>query len=176
MDYKLIIGLGNPGKKYEKTRHNAGFMAIDFLRKKFDAPKLKLNKKFNAEIVKTESKKEKIIMAKPLTFMNNSGEAVFSILSFYKIKPKDLIVVHDDMDLDLGDLRENTGRGSAGHNGVQSIINILGTKDFLRWRIGIGRPEKSANNKTIPPDAYVLQKFNKEEIKIIKETFKKIAI
>ncbi|MBU4421695.1 aminoacyl-tRNA hydrolase [Candidatus Parcubacteria bacterium] len=168
MSYKLLVGLGNPGRKYEKTRHNAGFLAVDFLRKKLDAPAFKLNKKLKAEISETKSGKEKIILAKPTTFMNNSGEALASVAKFYKIKTENIIVFHDDMDIAFGDVREVFARGSAGHNGVQSIIDILGTKDFNRVRIGVGRPEKT------PPESYVLQKFKPKEIEEIKEAIKKI--
>ncbi|MBU1179584.1 aminoacyl-tRNA hydrolase [Patescibacteria group bacterium] len=162
---KLIIGLGNPGQKYEKTRHNVGFMSVDFLQKKIDAPEFKFNKKCKAEI----SKADGIILAKPQTFMNNSGEAVSKLLSFYKIEPEKIIVIHDDLDLELGKLRESKNRGSAGHNGAQSIIDGLGTKNFTRIRIGIGRPPIK-----IPPESYVLQKFEKEELAAIKNVFEKI--
>lgn len=167
---RLVVGLGNPGKKYMHTRHNAGFMAVDFLRKKLDASKFKLNKKLNAEVSEAKLGREKIILAKPLTFMNNSGESVFKIMSFYKIEPEKLLVFHDDMDLELGILRESKGRGSAGHNGVQSIINILGTNEFVRLRIGIGR------SQDIPPEAYVLKKFEASELKTIKKVLQETSV
>ncbi|MFC1612363.1 aminoacyl-tRNA hydrolase [Patescibacteria group bacterium] len=168
MSYKLIVGLGNPGKKFEKTRHNVGFMAIDFLRKTLDAPKFKFDKKFNAEVSEIKIKQEKIILAKPQTFMNNSGEAVSAILSFYKILPEKLTVIHDDLDLDLEVLRESFGRGSAGHNGIESIMENLKTKKFNRLRIGIGRP------LNLPPESYVLQNFPPDDLKEIKKIIKGI--
>ena len=163
---KLIIGLGNPGKKYEETRHNVGFMAVDFLQKKMDMPEFKLNKKCKSEI----SKENGIILAKPQTFMNNSGEAALCLISFFKIDPEKIIIIHDDLDLGFGKIRKSENRGSAGHNGVQSIIDNLKTKSFMRLRVGIDRPPEK-----IPPDAFVLQKFKKEELEKIKKTFKELT-
>lgn len=162
---KAIIGLGNPGIKYKKTRHNIGFMAIDFLQKKMKLQKLNFNKKFNSEISKTSH----LLLAKPQTFMNNSGDAVYKILSFYKITSEDLVVIHDDIDLEFGTLRESKNRGSAGHNGVQSIIDKIKTKNFTRFRIGIGKPPQN-----IPPDIFVLQKFMKENLKELNNCFENI--
>lgn len=162
---KLIIGLGNPGKEYEKTRHNLGFMAVDFLREKHGAPDFKMNKKCNAEV----SKIDKIIFARPQTFMNNSGEAVLKLLSFFKLAPADITVIHDDLDLDFGKIKLGAGHGSAGHNGVKSIIGLLGTKDFNRIRIGIEKPPLH-----IPPEDYVLQNFSSDELSQLPEILKKI--
>jgi len=164
---KLIIGLGNPGKKYEKTRHNLGFMAVDFLREKLGAPDFKSNKKCAAEF----SKSGEIILAKPQTFMNLSGEAVAKLLSFYKLDLDDLIVIHDDIDLELGKIKDGKNHGPAGHNGVKSIIELLGTKDFPRLRIGVGRPPEH-----IPPEDYVLQNFTSAELKLLPEIFNKISV
>lgn len=149
---KLIVGLGNPGSKYEKTRHNLGFMVIDFLIE---------NEQF-------DSKKVKLI--KPQTFMNNSGQAVKEITDYYKIDVKDIVVIHDDIDLPLGEIKIQQDRNSAGHKGVQSIIDALGTKDFIRVRIGI-RPEEL----TLDTEKFVIQKFTPEEEKIVQETIKKAA-
>ena len=149
---KLIIGLGNPGTKYEKTRHNIGFMVLDVLIK---------NEQF-------DSKKVKLI--KPQTFMNNSGQEVKKITDYYKIKPEDIIVIHDDIDLPLGKIKIQQNRSSAGHKGVQSIIDSLGTKDFTRMRIGI-RPEELIQET----EKFVIQKFTQEEQDIINETIKKAA-
>ena len=149
---KLIIGLGNPGTKYEKTRHNIGFMVLDVLIK---------NEQF-------DSKKVKLI--KPQTFMNNSGQEVKKITDYYKIKPEDIIVIHDDIDLPLGEIKIQQNRSSAGHKGVQSIIDSLGTKDFTRMRIGI-RPEELIQET----EKFVIQKFTQEEQDIINETIKKAA-
>lgn len=144
----LIVGLGNPGKKYEKTWHNIGFRAID-------------------EFGFLESKK--ITLLKPQTFMNNSGKAVKKKIRNLKLKIKDLIVIHDDLDLPLGKIRIVKNRGPAGHKGVESIIEELGTKNFIRFRIGIQPKTEKPRN----PEKFVLQKFNKAEEEIIKETIKK---
>ncbi|NQU83108.1 MAG: aminoacyl-tRNA hydrolase [Parcubacteria group bacterium] len=152
---KLIVGLGNPGKKYEKTRHNVGFLVLDAMTSGF-----KFEKKFNAEVVETGAGKNKIIFAKPQTFMNNSGETVLALKKYYKIKLEDIIVVHDELDLEFGKIRASIGSRSAGHNGAQSIIDFLDTKNFTRVRVGIGPcPEK------IPAEKFVLQKFGKKEEK-----------
>ncbi|KPJ56785.1 hypothetical protein AMJ49_03885 [Parcubacteria bacterium DG_74_2] len=162
----LIIGLGNPGKKYEKTRHNIGFRVIDELRKKNNFPAFRLSKKFNTLI----SKDKKIILAKPQTFMNSSGQAVKSLVSFYKIKSQDIIVTHDDLDLPLEKIKISEDSRSAGHKGVQSIIDEIGTKNFTRFRIGI-KPQKFQGlvHRT---EKFVLEKFTKDEEKIIKQVIK----
>ncbi len=146
----LIVGLGNPGKKYERTRHNIGSRIIDEL---------------------DFLSGEKIILSKPKTFMNLSGKAIKPLIKKYKIKPDNLIVIHDDIDLPLGKIRIVKNRGAAGHKGVESIIKELKTKDFVRFRIGI--LPKSGKPKN--PENFVLQKFNKEEEKIVKEVIKKTA-
>ena len=146
----LIIGLGNPGKKYENTRHNVGSRVIDEL-KLFDL--------------------ESVVLAKPKTFMNESGKAVKNLLKNYHLKPNNLILIHDDIDLPLGRIRIAKNRGAAGHKGVQSIIDELGTKNFIRFRIGI-RPKVG---KPRNPEKFVLQKFNKDEEKIAGEVIKKTA-
>ena len=147
----IIIGLGNPGKKFEGTRHNVGFMAIDLFAEKNTFSEFKLQKKSNALISERIVNSEKIILAKPQTFMNDSGKAV------KELKTKDIIVVHDDIDLSLGKIRISKKRGSAGHKGVDSIIKELKTNDFWRIRIGIQQKKKPEN-----VEKFVLQKFEKE--------------
>ena len=161
---KLIIGLGNPEEKYFKNRHNIGFLILDNIYKEF-----KTNKKLQAKIHITQKENEKIIIAKPTTFMNNSGEAVSKISSFYKIKPTDILVINDDLDLPFGIMKLKNNSGSAGHNGVKSIIDHLNTKEFTRLRFGIGRPLNP-----IPPAEYVLQNFTPEEQNIIQEKITEI--
>ena len=175
---RIIVGLGNPGEKYKLTRHNAGFMAVDALAKKFELQWEK-NKKFNALIAPLNppaggGDEENFLLVKPQTFMNNSGQAVFAILKYFPKKnnlSEILTVIHDDMDIDLGKYKISTDSRSAGHNGVQSIINALGTKNFRRIRIGV----KTAAEKKIISEKFVLQKFKKEELKITDETIKKIV-
>jgi len=167
---ELIIGLGNPCKKYEKTRHNLGFLVINELAEKMEMNNWKIKMQFNANIAQGNFKNEKIILAKPQTFMNNSGMAIKSIVDYYKIPNENIFIIHDDIDLELGEIKVQKNRSSAGHKGVQSIINALGTKDFIRVRLGI----KSIDQKTIiDTEKFVLQKFSKDEGKIIQETIKK---
>jgi PTH1 family peptidyl-tRNA hydrolase len=163
----LIVGLGNPGKKYEKTRHNLGFRVVNEFAKENNFPDFKLKKKFLAEIKEGKIAGEKIILAKPQTFMNNSGQSVRLLTRSYKLEPNNLIIVHDDIDLTLGKIKIIKNRGSAGHKGVQSIIDKLGTKNFVRFRIGIQPTTYNLQLKTF--EDFVLQKLNKEEEKILKE-------
>jgi PTH1 family peptidyl-tRNA hydrolase len=153
---KLIVALGNPGKQYQNTRHNIGFAAIDEIIKFFNWETPKLEKKFKAEISLNKIDGLTIILIKPQTFMNNSGESVQAVMDFYKIKTEDLIIIHDDKDLPLGEFKIQTNRGDAGHNGIKSIIEKLGTKDFTRIRIGVA----SDNEKKMENIAkFVLSKF-----------------
>lgn len=163
---KIIIGLGNPTKQYEKTRHNIGFLTLDKIAKNIKSQEcFKENKKLKSEILKITLGNETVILAKPQTFMNLSGQAALNILSFYKANTKDLLVIHDDLDLPPGKIRFSKESGPAGHNGVSSIIESLGTNDFTRVRIGIA-PENPA---TIKNKNFVLNRFMpEEEIKIKK--------
>jgi len=154
---KLIVGLGNYGKKYENTRHNYGFFVIDEFAKRNDFPE------FKSSLLSLLSLKGDVIIAKPQTYMNNSGKAVKAIADYYKIDPEDIIVVHDDADIEIGKIKEGENRGSAGHNGIKSIIELLGTKNFKRLRMGID------NSFDLPLEDVVLKKFNKEEEILILE-------
>ncbi len=167
----LIVGLGNPGKKYEKTRHNLGFRTVDEFVKKNNFPDFRMSNKINALISEDIFNNQKIILAKPQTFMNNSGRAVKLLNSKFKILNSKLLVVHDDIDIPFGQVRIAKNRSAAGHKGVQSIINGFKTKDFIRLRIGI-RQQKEENRKQKIED-FVLQKFNKEEEKILQRIIKK---
>ncbi len=167
---KLIIGLGNPGKKYQQTWHNVGFLALDEIQKSKGFLKFKNNKKIKAEIVESNLPEEKIILAKPQTFMNNSGQTVKTLAKFYKVKPTEVWIIHDDIDLPLGEIRISQNASSGGHKGVQSIINEIGTQQFVRFRIGI----KSEKQGQTPTENYVLQKINKTDNIIITESIKKV--
>lgn len=162
----LIIGLGNPGKKYEKTRHNVGFMVLDKLRADLELGSWAVNKKYRAEVTEGKIGKEKILLVKPQTFMNNSGQAVATAVKFYKIKPADIWVIHDDLDLPLGKIKIQRNRSAAGHHGVQSIIDALGTQDFVRFRVGIApaKPTKKSGAD------FVLSKFSPTEAIILSKT------
>ncbi|MDR2268723.1 MAG: aminoacyl-tRNA hydrolase [Rickettsiales bacterium] len=159
----LIAGLGNPGKEYDGTRHNAGFMAVDFL----VGSDAKWEKKKNYLVCKTE----KGIFIKPQTFMNLSGMAVQAAMAKYKIPLSNVLVIHDDIDLKPGDLRIKTGGGNAGHNGLKSISAIVGN-DYTRVRIGVGRPE--GQNYDISD--WVVDKFTKSELDEVIKTFYKITV
>lgn len=166
---KLIVGLGNPGKEYARTRHNVGWLALDELAKKLDFPAFKEDKKMGAEISAGKINTTKVLLAKPQTFMNRSGEAVAAIAKFYKIKPADIWIIQDDLDMPLGKIRVRNTGSSGGHKGIESIIRHLKTGDFSRMKIGIKPPE----GQSVPAEAFVLQKFRKEEEKIIKDNIKR---
>lgn len=166
---KLIVALGNPSEKYSKTRHNAGFMALDFyLREQIPA----FNAKFNADMLKIGD----VIFAKPQTFMNASGEAVKRIADFYKIS--EMLVLHDDLDLPLGAVRFKFGGGNAGHNGLKSIDNLF-SNQYTRIRIGIGKPsdnktsDKNANKNAVAN--FVLEDFSQSEREALQDSFEIIA-
>lgn len=163
----LVIGLGNPGKEYEKTRHNAGFILLDQLQEKWDFPRFKLEKKFDAEISEGLQNDRKIILAKPQTFMNLSGKSVKKFLDFYKMIPEEIIVIHDDLDIAMGTLKIATNSSSAGHNGVQSIIDEIGTQEFRRMRIGIGAKTSDSPTCRLGAHDFVLGKFSQQETKQI---------
>lgn len=156
----LIIGLGNPGKEYTHTRHNAGFMALDSLA---DALGLSWQKKLDAEFASTNYQGKKIYLLKPQTFMNLSGKSAIAAKNYYKIELSDIVVLHDELDIELGSIRHKVGGGSAGHNGIKSVDSCIG-KDYHRIRIGIGRPEGRMD-----PSDYVLGKFSKDEQQNIDE-------
>lgn len=168
---KLIVGLGNPEPEHAATRHNAGFLVIDKLVQNSET-NTSFDKKANAEVFKTTINKKRVILAKPQTYMNNSGIAVRVLMDFYKLKPVDLIVVHDDKDIPLGETRVQTDRGPAGHNGIKSIIEHLGTQNFMRIRVGVapGNQDKIKNTAD-----FVLGKFTATEIKKLKKVIENIA-
>ncbi len=168
---KIIVGLGNPGKEYEGTRHNAGFMFVDRLaqceeiKPANEELKFNLDKKFESEIALASIKGEKIILAKPQTFMNLSGSAVSKILSFYKAEPEELIIINDDIDLPVGTIRIRKEGSSGGQKGLENIISALGTDSFIRIRIGISETgEKVDRIETVN---YVLGKISKRELPIL---------
>jgi len=139
IDLKVIVGLGNPGPKYTETRHNAGFWFIEEVARKYSAT-FRPEKKFHGEVAKISLEGKDIWLLKPDTFMNRSGLAVQSLLSFYRITADQLLVAHDEIDLPPGTAKLKTGGGHGGHNGLRDIISQLGTKDFHRLRIGVGHP------------------------------------
>jgi peptidyl-tRNA hydrolase, PTH1 family len=167
----IIIGLGNPGEKFENTRHNVGFMAIDAFAKINNFPEFKLQKKSIALVSKYILGDEVVVLAKPQTFMNESGKAVKEIIKNYKDQNTNLIVVHDDIDLPIGKIKIVKERGSAGHKGVESIIKSIGNDGLIRFRIGIKPQEIKHNNQDTKN--LVLKNFSKEEKAIIDGTLQK---
>ncbi|WP_374087480.1 aminoacyl-tRNA hydrolase [Methylomicrobium lacus] len=136
---KLIVGLGNPGRQYEKTRHNAGFLFVDALAQDCGSSFAQASR-FFGEVAECKVGTEKLLLLKPATFMNRSGQAVSALLKYYKLQPEHLLVVHDELDFNPGIVKLKKDGGHAGHNGLRDIIAHLGTKDFYRLRLGIGRP------------------------------------
>ncbi len=155
---KLIVGLGNPGKEYQGTRHNIGFMMIDEMVK---VKNLQSREKFNGEYYEFNINNEKILLLKPLSFMNLSGTVVKKFIDFYKIDVDNLFVIHDDLDLPIGTVKLRLSGGSGGHNGLKNIESCIGTKNYKRMRIGI------SNNKEMDTKDYVLGKFSKDDNIII---------
>lgn len=179
---KVIIGLGNPGKEYAMTRHNAGFLCIDFLKESFGFESFAYDKKMSADISVGIYNNEKILLVKPTTFMNNSGVTASTLIQFYKLSPADIIVIHDDLDIDRGTYKITLSSRPAGHNGVTDIIEKLGTQDFFRIRLGIGRPlclacktNKSHTKTDLCTSAhtYVLETFSTEEYALLQTIFPK---
>jgi len=162
---KLIVGLGNPGIKYENTRHNVGFMTLDCMATRLN---LEFNKKkFNGIYFETYINGEKVIFLKPQKYINLSGEVIKSYINYFKINIKDMLVIHDELDLDLGTLRLKISGGNAGHNGLKNIDINLNTNEYKRLRIGI------SNDKTQDSVDYVLSNFNLREKKVLKEIIEK---
>lgn len=169
---KLIVGLGNPGLQYQKTRHNIGFLVIDELCSKRGI-RLVEQTKFHSQL----GRENETLFIKPQTFMNDSGKAVSKIFSFYKIAPttienQSLVVIHDDLDLPLGSFKAQFGTGPKVHNGLQSIYDCLGTKDFIHLRIGI---DGRNGNRSIPGKDYVLQPFLKEERILVDQVIQEVV-
>ena len=164
---KLIVGLGNPGKEYERTRHNAGFMALDQLAS--DLGVSITNEKFKGQYVKFKHRGEDVILLKPMTYMNNTGESVSEVMNFFKINVEDILVIYDDLDMPTGKLRLRERGSAGGHNGIKSIIAHTGTQQFKRIRVGIDRHPR------IPVVDYVLGKFTADETPLIEEGVKRAS-
>jgi peptidyl-tRNA hydrolase, PTH1 family len=170
---KLLIGLGNPGDKYQATRHNIGFEALDHLRHKLQLPEFKEDSKLKGQV----SKNQEIILYKPSTFMNNSGMGVSKVLNYYKIPLEDIIVVHDELDLLLGKIKLKKGGGAGGHHGIESIIEALNSPDFVRIRLGIGNSRAflgEHKRASFEADKFVLEVFLPGENSKVKSMIKKV--
>lgn len=178
---KIIIGLGNPGEKYEGTRHNIGFATLDHLLKKYESVENSVwddNKKTKSFIKKLDIGDFPVLLAKPQTFMNNSGMALSLLTQYFKVKPEEVIIIHDDLDLPLGKIQIRFGGGSAGHNGIESIIGALGTDKFSRIRMGIGHPrgknpvDEVRNHDSV--SSYVVSHFSEGEHKDVRTMIKHV--
>lgn len=163
----LIVGLGNPGNEYKITRHNIGFMAMDAFLRSVQAPAAKQEHK--AFTWKMKMDDVDVLMAQPQTFMNRSGESVQALMNFYKIPLENLVVIHDEIDQAFGQLKIQKNRGHGGHNGVRDITEKLGSMDYIRLRLGVGRPPHPSMNVA----DYVLQKFTSEEMNQLPDFFQK---
>ena len=163
---KLVVGLGNLKKEYENTRHNIGFMYLDYL---FDNNSFSLNKKFNALELEKNINGEKILFIKPLSYMNLSGEVVIKYVNYYKINVSDILVIQDDLDMPIGKYKLMFNHGAGGHNGIKNIILNINSKEFLRLKIGISK------NNNIDMKDYVLGRFSKEEINLINNSFNELS-
>jgi PTH1 family peptidyl-tRNA hydrolase len=165
----LIVGLGNPGKEYAATRHNVGFLAADELARCWGFGRFQ--SKWQAEVVSNVVESCRIHLIKPQTYMNRSGFAVSQFFRFYKAGPERMLVVHDDLDMHVGRIKLVRGGGDGGHNGIKSICEHLGTKDFFRLKVGIGRPGRGGVHEDFPVEKYVLSNFARDELDLLDERF-----
>lgn len=170
----LIVGLGNPKRRFILTRHNVGFLFIDHLKKLGRFGPWKISKLLEVKFSKGKLFQKTVLLAKPLTFMNSSGRAVLKIARHYKIPKENIWIVHDDIDIEIGRIKISKGKSSGGHKGVESVIESLGSKDFVRFRIGIAPLSESEKLKIKNEklEKFVLEKFSKKEIEVLKNVFK----
>jgi len=163
----LIAGLGNPGARYENTRHNVGFQIVDAIARK---QKLSLDlTKWEADYCRVSLWGARVFLIKPQTFMNLSGKSVARFTDFFKISPDHILVIHDDIDMHSGRLKFVAGGGPGGHNGIRSLIQFLGTRDFFRLKYGIGRPGQDGIHAAIPVERFVLASFSDDELSLLND-------
>lgn len=165
----LIVGLGNPGEQYRSTRHNVGFLVVDQLTKRWGGEVYR--EKWQALHAAHSFQGKNVHLIKPLTFMNRSGKAVVQYYRFFKMTPGQLLVIHDDLDMAPSRIKLVKGGGAGGHNGIKSIVEALGTQDFMRLKIGIGRPGKGGIHPDFPIENYVLSNFDDAEMKIVESKY-----
>lgn len=171
MSIRLIVGLGNPGPEYEQTRHNAGFWLVDNLANSLPGCRLQRESRFNGMLAKTSISGNEVWLLEPLTFMNRSGQSVGALARFFKIKPEEVLVVHDELDIAPGVAKLKKGGSSGGHNGLKDITAALGTQDYWRLRLGIGHP-RNQNSQQVVAD-FVLHRPRKEEQELIESSIDK---
>ena len=165
---QLVVGLGNPEPKYDQTRHNIGFAAVDALARSWQIP-MSENRKFQGVFGEGIGPTNKIRLLKPLTYMNHSGQAIRAVTDWYKLPPESVLVIYDDMDLPLGKIRIRLSGSAGGHNGMKSAIAHLGTQNFPRLRIGIGKPQDASASKETFAISHVLGKFSSAETQLMSE-------
>jgi PTH1 family peptidyl-tRNA hydrolase len=171
-DIRLIVGLGNPGADYVETRHNAGFWLIDLIAAELDLS-FRFEKRYNAEECKFKSEGKDIYLLKPQTFMNRSGQAVTALARYYKIKPEQILVLHDELDLSPGTNRIKQAGGHGGHNGLRDIVNHLGSREFFRVRVGIGHPGDASQvinyvlHKPSVADLHAIETANRDTLAVM---------
>jgi len=178
MTIKLIIGIGNPDEQYQNTRHNVGFMLVDYIAKKNDFGDFEMNKKLNVETAKGKIEKATVVLVKPHTYVNKTGEAAVKLKNFYKLKPENILIIQDDLDIPFGNTKISFDRNSGGHRGIESIMKSLKTKKFYRLRIGTAK--KALENARDQSDKkrdefvmkFVLSKFSPSEQDELKKIFK----
>ena len=171
---KLIIGLGNPGKEYQNARHNVGFAVVEKIAGTIGA-KFKLEKKYNAEVAKGKWERTPLVLVKPQTFVNKSGEGVKKLAKSYKLKTENLIVIHDDLDIEFGNFKLSFGKNSGGHRGVASIIKALKTNQFWQLKIGTANKKLAAARRNDKVADFVLSKFSPAEQKALKKVISRAA-
>jgi len=177
---KLIIGIGNPDPEYRETRHNVGFLFLDYLAKKIGANDFEIDKKSNALVSRSKIERTPVILTKPLSYVNRSGEVAAKLIKNLKLKTKNLIIVQDDLDIEFGSFKNSFDKNSGGHKGIESIIRALKTKKFHRLRIGtaVGALQKARQQSDAKRDKFVvdfvLSKFSKKDEEVVKKMFPKI--
>lgn len=175
---KLIVGLGNPDQEYLETRHNVGWMVLDYIAKKNNCPAFEQSGKLNAEITKCKSGKNNLVLAKTLTYVNKTGEATLKLKNFFKVKPENIIVIQDDLDIEFGNVKISFEKNSGGHRGIESIIKSIKTKKFYRLRMGLAVPalqrarQKGERVRDGFVKKFVLSKFSPSESQKLKKVFK----
>ena len=172
-DRVMIVGLGNPGAKYDSTRHNAGFVALDYFA---DKNGLEIRtEKMQGLYCSARLSGKKVLLLKPMTYMNRSGDCVLSFARYFDVNVDNILVVHDDLDLDNGRIKMVSSGGAGGHNGIRSLVNQLGTKDFARFKIGIGHPRNHEETVSIPVERFVLSGFTALQLDVFQDNLDRIV-
>lgn len=167
----VILGLGNPEKKYSETRHNIGWLALDFIKTSWHFPRWQNKKVFHSLVSQDKMHNKKVLLVKPLTYMNKSGDAILAIKNYLNVPPENIWILHDELDVPFGEMKISHDRSAAGHKGVESIMKKLGSNESIRWRLGIAGKNFRMN---ITGEKYVLSRFKKSEKAVLKKIFKRV--